>query len=182
MLKGKTVNLRTIRSRDLDPLLDLMSDVESQGEFFPVPLMTETKLRERFAKDGYWSDDMGLLLIVTKEDDRILGTVARFRPIFYLDSIEFGYILYDVSMRGKGIVTEAVNLLLDYTFRTTRTHRVDLKMDARNIASVRVAEKCGFKLEYTSRTALVGKNELDDEHCYVMFREDWEQKRLEDRG
>src|SRR6187549_3310685 len=95
MLKGQHVNLRTVRSKDLEPLLDLSSDIEARGAHYPLHLQTETSLRARFEKDGFWGDESGLMLIVDKQSDRILGSIVHFKPVHYYDCVEIGYIIFN---------------------------------------------------------------------------------------
>ena len=75
MIKGEAINLRVVRESDLDTLFELRSDLERRGEFFPLDLPSETVFKRRFHEDGFWGADGGRLLIVNKEDDRILGAI-----------------------------------------------------------------------------------------------------------
>jgi RimJ/RimL family protein N-acetyltransferase len=43
-------------------------------------------------------------------------------------------------------MTEALSLCTDYLFQSTKIHRVQLIIAEGNIASERVAQKCGFTL------------------------------------
>ena len=45
MLTGNTINVRSIRNRDLDTLLDLLSNIENQGDFLPATMMSEAAFR-----------------------------------------------------------------------------------------------------------------------------------------
>lgn len=46
---------------------------------------------------------------------------------------------------GKGLMTEALNTLIDFAKNTLQLQSLLITADARNIASHRVAEKCKFK-------------------------------------
>ncbi len=177
MLKGSSITLRTAREKDLPEMLGLMSDMDNRGPYFPMNMPTETSLRTRYNKDGFWSADFSTLLIVDKESDRILGSVAFFKPVFYLDTIEIGYILYDKESRGKGIMPQAVRLLSRYLFGATATPRLQLQIDKENAASRRVAEKCGFKYEGTAREAMMHRGALCDMDTFALLRSDWERER-----
>lgn len=175
MLKGKSVNLRTVRSRDLATYLDLFSDIEARGEHFPLMMPTETSVNTRFAKDGFWSDENGTMLIVEKESDRIVGLMVQFKPVFYHDSVELGYIVFNPADRGKGYVPEAVKLFTKYMFDSKPIYRIQLQIEPGNAASRRVAEKCGFKYEGTARKALVIRGVPCDIDIFSMLRDEFEQ-------
>ena len=174
MLKGKNINLRLVREKDLERMFDLGQDLDARGEFFPVALPTEATIRKRFAEHGYWGDDFRVMLIVDREEDLMRGLISVFKPVFYQDSIELGYILYDVSCRGKGYMTEAVQLMTGYMFRLEKIYRVQIQMESANVASRRVAEKAGFKHEGTLRHAIVRRCVPVDAEMYGMTRADWE--------
>jgi len=63
-------------------------------------------------------------------------------------SAEVGYWIGE-PFWGKGITTAAVALIVDYGFKTLGLQRIYASVFEGNIASQRVLEKCGFKLEGT---------------------------------
>lgn len=174
MLKGDKVCLRTFRSKDLDPFLELHSDVKSRGEYFPRVLFTETSVKQRFDKDGYWSDDSGSLLIVDTVDDRIIGMMAFFKPVFYYSALEIGYIVFRPQDRGKGYTFESMQLFMEYLFASKPVDRLQLQIEPGNTSSIRIAEKCGFTLEGTMRKALLSHGRHVDINVYSLLREDYE--------
>jgi ribosomal-protein-alanine N-acetyltransferase len=63
-----------------------------------------------------------------------------------LPEFEIGFFA-DVEHQGQGYVTEAARGALRFTFERLRAHRVRLKCDDTNVASWRVAERCGMVRE-----------------------------------
>jgi ribosomal-protein-alanine N-acetyltransferase len=176
VLKGRTINLRTVRKGDLEKLYELVVDIDKRGPFFPMNFDSVSSFEERFAKTGFWTDDRGMLLIVDGETDRILGQMVFFKPEIYYDAYEIGYIVYDPNDRGKGITTEAVNKFVDYLFDLKHVYRLQLQLNNGNVGSRRVAEKCGFKHEGTARHAIIVKGKPVDLEVYSITREDHERK------
>lgn len=174
MLKGKSIHLRTVRKADLDSLYELHCDVESRGPHFPVNFESETAFLERFGKTGFWTDDRGTLLIIGNESNKILGQVAFFKPEPYYDAYELGYLVYDPGDRGKGITSQAVDILVEYLFELKPVHRLQIQLESANVGSRRVAEKCGFKHEGTARHALMVRGKPTDLEVYAITREDFE--------
>jgi RimJ/RimL family protein N-acetyltransferase len=60
--------------------------------------------------------------------------------------IEVGYFVVQ-SSTGKGYATEAARATIGYAFAHLKVIRVDLCCAADNVASMRVAERCGFVQE-----------------------------------
>jgi RimJ/RimL family protein N-acetyltransferase len=173
MLKGKRINLRLMRELDLDDFVRCSQDVSVRGEFFPLDIYSESSIRKKFQEDGYWSDPVRIMLVVDVKTDRMLGYVAAFKPVFYQESIEFGYILHDVSRRGEGLMAEAVTLFCGYIFRWKSIYRIQLQIETPNLASRRTAEKAGFTHEGTMRQCLVIGCEPRDMEMYSILRSEF---------
>lgn len=171
MLDGTSIRLRTIREADLDRLYDAHLDIRNRGRFFPLGVLSETAFRGQFAEHGFWQKTEGTLVIVDREDE-IVGHVEFFRPVSYWDAWELSYQLYDDRHAGRGYVTEAVQLLVDYLFDAKKEHRIQLVIVPENAASRRIAEKCGFILEGTARGAFFNGGRNNDVLVYSLLRTD----------
>lgn len=58
-----------------------------------------------------------------------------------------GFLIGDRESWGKGIATEAVNLVTRYAFETLKLHKVLAGCYENNLASLRIFKKTGFKKE-----------------------------------
>lgn len=173
MLKGSKIVLRTVREKDLDALYALIGDVNGRGEYFPRSLYSETGFKQRFAKDGFWSEEQYSFLICDRED-RILGSIWAEKDGYY-DGYEIGYILYVADSRGRGYVTEALTMFVEYLFSTLRFNRLKLAILPGNAASKRVAEKCGFKPEGIARGAFFHSGRHTDMEEFSLLRSEFEE-------
>jgi ribosomal-protein-alanine N-acetyltransferase len=173
MIKGKQINLRVVRERDLDTLFELLSDVENRGEYFPIDLPSEPDFKRAFHEDGFWSEERRRLLVVDK-DDRILGHIWCFKSVSYFDALEIAGILFDPKDRNKGLMTEALGLTVRFLFETTKVNRLQLTVALGNEASKRVAQKCGFKSEGVARQAMFQKGKHLDLEWFSLLREDYQ--------
>ena len=171
MLAGKNVVLRPMRESDLDRAWAAHVDIANRGAFFPLGVMSEPAFRRQFSETGFWEREEGMLLVVDR-DDQLLGHIEFFKPVSYWDAFELSYQLYDEQYAGHGYVTEAVQLLVDYLFATKKQHRIHLVIVPENLASRRVAEKCGFVLEGTARGAFFNDGRSQDVVLYSLVRTD----------
>lgn len=89
-------------------------------------------------------------LVFARESGRLLGGCGLHRTNWDVPRTEVGYWIRS-SESGKGYITEAVNALVTLALATIGAQRIELVMDAENMASRRVAERCGFLLEGTHR-------------------------------
>ena len=172
MIKGSSFVLRTIREKDLDRLIDLLSDTESQGEFLPIDMVSEPGIRKEFMETGFLTESFMRFMIADTKDNP-LGTMWVLKSIPYFDALEIGYMLFSEKNRGKGIMTEALGMLCDYLFKTRKINRLEVRMDVENVASEAVARKAGFTHEGTARQAVFNQGRMCDLHHYALLRSEW---------
>jgi RimJ/RimL family protein N-acetyltransferase len=171
MLKGTSVTLRPIRETDLDALFGFHLDIANRGDFFPRGVLSQPSFNKGFQDTGFWSKDEGMLVIVNGGDE-IIGHIEFFKTVDYLAEYELSYILYAPEHRGKGAVTEAVNLLVRYLFETKPINRIRLVIHPDNAASRRLAEKCRFRHEGTARGAWYNHGRYHDVEIYAILHDD----------
>jgi len=170
MIKGERVVLRTVREADLPALYALVSDVESRGPHLVPRLRSEPAFRKEFFDTGFFGDAQGRYLI-TDPADRILGDVDYF-SVNYMDGYELGYCLYDAASRGKGLMTEALTLVVRNLFATRKINRLQIATAPDNEASKRLALGCGFRLEGTLRGHIFHRGRSEDSLLYSLLRSD----------
>ena len=170
MLKGDRVTLRPVRESDLDPVWEFHADIANRGPYF-LGVMSQTAFRKQFAEDGFWSRDEGLLL-VTADDDRIVGSIEWFPTLRYLFEVELSYQLFDRADDGKGFMSEAVGLLVRYLFENKPFNRIRLVIHPENAGSRRIAEKTGFECEGVMRGAFLSKGRYRDVDLWSILRDD----------
>ena len=171
MLTGRVVTLRQVREADLDVLYDAHTNIRSRGAYFPLGVMSQPAFRREFAEHGFWQKTEGMLVIEAPEGE-IAGHIEFFRPVAYWDAFELSYQLYADEFAGRGFVSEAVQLLVDYLFGTKKEHRIHLVIVGENGPSRRIAEKCGFVLEGTVRGAFFNDGRNQDVLLYSLLRSD----------
>ena len=171
MLHGQLITLRPVRTTDLDRLYRAHTDIANRGKYFPLGVRSESDFRRDFSETGLLRREEGTLLIVDK-DDELAGHIEFFKPVNYWDALELSYQLYDGNLAGRGYITEAVQLLVDYLFWAKKHHRIQLVIASENAASRRIAEKCGFAFEGTVRGAFFNQGRNQDLVFYSMLSTD----------
>ncbi|MFZ6675004.1 GNAT family N-acetyltransferase [Undibacterium sp. Xuan67W] len=182
MIKGSCFHLRHVRKEDVPELITLMNSAEAKGEFLSLEVMLPGALEKKFEAESQSKDISESFLIIEGQEanqgtkkDTILGRVFHFKTVPYFNSREIGYGMFISKMRGKGIMTEAVQLLTDYLFNTTLLNRLEIHMHVDNIASEKVAINCGYLKEGIARGAAFSRGKHIDITMYALLRSDWEQ-------
>ncbi len=87
----------------------------------------------------------------------------------YKHSMELGYWLSEMYW-GKGIMTEAIESIVNYGFRYFEVIKIYASVFENNKASMRVLEKVGFHKEAILKKAILKDNVLMEEHRYAIFK------------
>ncbi len=84
--------------------------------------------------------------IVLKENNQLLGSIG-FKTISHQHfRADLGYELHP-NFWNKGIMTEAVNMVLDFGFEKMHLHSIEANITPTHLASKKILEKNGFVLE-----------------------------------
>lgn len=128
-------------------------------------------LRTQYAAGEYY--DWALVLT---EENKMIGTCGFSHFDLDNDSAEVGYVLND-KYWGKGYATEAVRRIVEFAFDCLPLNRLSLRILDGNDASVRVAERCGFRREGTHIDALLVKGHYVTYHDYALLRDEYINRR-----
>jgi ribosomal-protein-alanine N-acetyltransferase len=85
-----------------------------------------------------------------------------------------GQIGYWIGERyaGRGLMLEALGLLISYTFETLRLHRIEAACIPDNLRSLRLLEKAGFRREGLLRSYLRINGVWQDHYLYALIAGD----------
>jgi len=99
---------------------------------------------------------------------RLIGGAGLHTLDWTVRRFELGYWI-GPGHAGRGLITEVVAALTRLAFQQLRARRVEIRCDASNVASRKVAERCGFLLEGQLRgDALDVKGQVCDTCIYGM--------------
>jgi ribosomal-protein-alanine N-acetyltransferase len=81
--------------------------------------------------------------ITLKGNNSLIGFIGHYRIKWEHFRSEIGYMVAP-DFQGKGIITEAIKLVVDYGFSEMNMHSLEAVIDPKNIASARALEKNNF--------------------------------------
>lgn len=120
-------------------------------------------------------EDFGVTGFLRDSGEFVLGTGLHPRN-WRVPRFEIGY-WCRTSMQGRGFVTEAVMALTRMAFEDMGAHRVEIRCDARNTRSRRVAERAGYRLEATLRNDdRANDGSLRDTAVYAFLRSEFDDR------
>ena len=183
VLRGRRLTLRTLSEHDYNSWLG----VRARNHDWLL------KWEPRSASAGYLPEDLRSFAnrCAMRERERHLGSGFGFgiflEDIFVgeitisgvmrgpLQSAYVGYWI-DERVAGRGLMPEALVVVLDYCFETLRLHRVEVNIIPRNTASRRVVEKLGIRCEGVAERYLEIDGAWEDHARYAITVEEWNDK------
>lgn len=171
-LSGERVTLRPVGPEHVDGLWELVNDPET------------ARLTGSHGQIGYeaakvWYGSRGEhgnrldLAICTAEDGTYVGEVVLNELDVHNLSCNLRIALIGPRAFGKGYGTEAIRLVLDHAFTTTRLHRISLDVFDFNERAIHVYRKIGFVEEGVHRDALRRDGRWHDSITMSVLAPDW---------
>jgi ribosomal-protein-alanine N-acetyltransferase len=148
-LKTERLLMRQVNANDAETLLALRSNDEVM-KYIPRPYLKnkEDALELIAMFDDKIENGIGINWGITflNKPEQIIGIIGHYRikPEHY--RAEVGYMLFP-EYNGKGIVSEALQKVVDYGFNDMKLHSIEAILDPENKGSERVLLKNGFVKE-----------------------------------
>jgi RimJ/RimL family protein N-acetyltransferase len=175
-VRSRRLGLRPLLPTDTAALVRYRSR-DDVCRWVPFTPMSEADVAARLA--GPWArthldgEGQGLTLGVELTSTRtLIGDVMLFLHSAEHRSGEVGYVI-DPQYGGQGYATEAVSTVLHLAFDRLRLHRLVARIDARNLASARLAARLGMRQEAHLVRNEWFKGEWSDELDFAMLAEEW---------
>jgi ribosomal-protein-alanine N-acetyltransferase len=177
-LQGDDIFLRAPTERDWRPYAELRAAsrnfLEPWEPTWPADALTRESFQRRlnrYIQD--WRSDAGYTFLVFRQaDEAMLGGVSLSnirRGVAQTGTL--GYWMGKDHAR-KGIMTQALRLVLDFSFGDLGLHRVEAACLPRNEASQRLLRRCAFSEDGYARKYLKIRGEWHDHVLFSLLTED----------
>ena len=175
-LETERLRLRPFTDRDLDAVFEMERDPEVARYLYWEPRTRDearAALDRRVRMTSFDGEPAALRLAVVERDSGlVVGDISLSLRSREHRQGEIGF-MFHPEHQGRGYATEAGRAVLALGFETFDLHRVFGSCDARNVASARLMERLGMRLEGTHRGVEFVKGTWCDERIYAILAEDW---------
>lgn len=120
----------------------------------------------------YVNDNFYHWAIETKDCGHQIGFISVISCSEDVEKVELGYCIGE-NWWHKGIMTEALNGVINFLFLEVGINRIQACHDTNNINSGKVMQKCGMKYEGTLRKSERTNNGICDISYYAILAEDY---------
>ncbi|WP_343712759.1 GNAT family protein [Inquilinus sp.] len=110
--------------------------------------------------------------VADRAEDRLLGDIGVHVLAGEPRLVELG-VTFAAGAQGHGLATEALDALIRRLFTEEGRHRLQASIDPRNVRSVALFERLGFRREAHFRRSVWAKGEWCDDVVYALLAEEW---------
>ncbi len=139
------VRLRPLEPEDLEILYDWENDLQIwrvSNTLAPFSRYVLKQYIQESHRDIFESKQ--LRLIIEDLGQKAVGAVDLFDFDPYHQRAGIGILIYSKKDRGKGLASDAIKLMADYSREFLGLHQVYANITADNTASIQLFEKAGF--------------------------------------
>ncbi|RUL75926.1 GNAT family N-acetyltransferase [Dyella choica] len=173
ILDTRRLLLRPLRKEDASIFFEVWSDPEAV-RYFSFPPMQDVEQAHARVADKLQSSSDGnsvICVIESKDTGEVLGDCALFNGVSHSRRAEIGYCL-GRKYWGKGYMVEAADALIEHGFKQAGLRRIEADIDPRNLPSIQLVERLGFKREGYLRERWMIGGEVADTVLYGLIHSD----------
>ncbi len=167
------LTLRRLEETDAADLHVAYGDADTMRFWDSLPSRNEAetaaRIRQSVDANPQWH---AAFAVLQRETGRFVGMVNYHWRQPWNRRLAIGWILLRPWWR-QGFAGEATGALLGHCFTTLGTHRVEAHIEPANAASIRLAERLGFRQEGLMRDWLFVADQPRDMVLYALLRPDW---------
>jgi RimJ/RimL family protein N-acetyltransferase len=170
-LSTERLRLRALRPSDAPALFAIFSDaaVTQYWGHGQMQAMDEAEAFVTQTDEGFRTRELLEWGITWAEADDVIGTAAFAGWDQEHRRAEIGFALRR-DCWGQGLMTEVLPPFLAFGFETLGLHRIEADVDPRNVASIRLLERHGFRREGRLRERYLNDGEAQDALFYGLLR------------
>lgn len=113
-------------------------------------------------------DGINWCIVLKENPDVLVGIISFWRLIKQHYRAEMGYMLH-YDHWNKGIMTEAVNAVIDFGFNNMKLHSIEAHINPSNAASAALLEKAGFVREAYFKEDHFFRGQFTDTAIYSLL-------------
>ncbi|MEP7170809.1 MAG: GNAT family N-acetyltransferase [Bacteroidota bacterium] len=148
VLETERLFFRQINANDVQDVFELRTN-ERVIKYSDRPKMKNIQEAVEMIKKistSYGNNEGIAWAMEMKETKKTAGHITYWRIIKEHHRAEIGYALLP-DYWGKGIMTEAINKIIEFGFSEMKLHSIEANVNPANLPSIKLLERTGFKRE-----------------------------------
>jgi RimJ/RimL family protein N-acetyltransferase len=175
LLQGERVALRDFLIEDIQSIYGWLRRPEITRFLYSASLPKTLRETETYVEQqmGHADPLNRAFVIALRGDAKSIGVTGCYNIEWPNRSAEVGIYIGEPDQLGKGYGTEAMKLLLAYSFTELNLHRVFLRVFDFNQRAIESYLKCGFSVEGRLREAIFREGEYHDVVIMSLLEEEF---------
>lgn len=112
-------------------------------------------------------------IIIEKKSLKVIGWCGYHTWFTKHNRAELGYALYNDSIKKQGLMTEALNDIIQYGFNVMKLHRIEALTSDYNIASIKTLAKFGFVKEGILREHYLVNDIMENSVMFSLLKHEY---------
>ncbi len=178
ILRTPRLRLRPLRLDDAQDLLEYQSDANTV-RYIPWPERTPEQVLEALQQHAHnaveapaHDGEYALFAWELADNAKVIGQGNLGIASEANRHASIGWVTHP-AFRRKGYALEATRALIGWGFSELALHRISATVDMRNLASARLAERLGMRLEASHREDEWFKGAWTSTWVYAMLEREW---------
>ena len=166
------VYLRALEPDDYKTSIEWRRDNEIWGMVGSTKYFVSEAYEKKWVEDTIFNSRDIKLAVCEVGSNKYIGNVYATDIDQTNRSCTTGVLIGNHDYWGQGYASEAIRLLLDYLFNERNINRVQAYVLESNVASMKMHQKVGYKIEGTLRQSVYKNGRYQDQVLLSVLRED----------
>lgn len=169
-LKGQTIELRALELDDANAnYLSWINDAEITKGLASGYWPTNMSSLKQFVTQHSNQQNNSFFAIIDSKTQAHIGNIKIDRFDWIARTCELGLLIGNKNYHGKGVGTEACQLVIDYAFTRLNIRKILLAVYSNNPGAIHLYEKLGFETEGCLRKHVFENGEYHDKLFMSIF-------------
>lgn len=167
---NKRVYLRAFEPDDYKTTIKWRKDDVIWGMLGGTKYFVSEAYEKQWIENTIFNSKDVKLAVCLDENDKHIGNVYMTNINEINRSCVSHVLIGEKEYWGHGYAREALLLAIDYMFNERNIHRIQANVLVSNVASLKMHEKCGYKLEGTLREAVYKNGKYQDQYVLALVK------------
>jgi diamine N-acetyltransferase len=169
-LQGPRLCLTPLEEDDLPALLPFFQDISSLTYYIPTTArpLNAPQLKALITD---WNDGIENFVFAIRLQERLIGLINLDGLDWPNSHAEIGIALTETGLRGQGLASEALQLMIDYAFGELGLHRLWARIIEDNLSSIHLFTRLGFLPEGRMRGHVRRRGRFRDMLVYGLLQQ-----------
>ena len=168
-LSGKKVVLRPISETDISKMLKWINDPDVT-QYIAVYMPVSENEEKQWVEDLSKKRQTDLVLGIETVKGVHIGNIGIHKISWKDRTAEIGITIGDKNYWGKGYGSEAIFILIKYSFSTLNLRKLSLSVLGNNPRAINCYKKCGFRFEGRLKNQIFKGGKYIDQIIMSVFK------------